>query len=158
MSRTTESRQVIGDLYDRLTKKIEYGRGVHLSSVELDLLVVTGAYAAVLEAAAREAYRSSRNRLEEAGINLSFLDRVGHDTVPLPVVDLMPASTDEEPPSTIFTPKMLAARWGVGLTHVHARIKSGELRAFKIGARLYRVRRDALEEYERAKGISPQIM
>ncbi|MBO0903821.1 helix-turn-helix domain-containing protein [Jiella sonneratiae] len=48
----------------------------------------------------------------------------------------------------IFTPEALAKRWQCSPGHVRRMIRDGELAAFRLGAKLYRVRRDVVEAYE----------
>lgn len=49
-----------------------------------------------------------------------------------------------------LTVTMLAERWGTSDTFVYDEIKRGRLRAFRLGAKLIRIRLDAVEEYEAA--------
>lgn len=62
-------------LYDRLTRKLEQGRAIHLSNDELDWLVVSGGYAKVVEAAAEEQFERARLRIEARGGDLGILGR-----------------------------------------------------------------------------------
>ena len=47
----------------------------------------------------------------------------------------------------VFTPQMLAQRWGVSEKTVRNLVARGELRGFRTG-KLYRVSAEAVEEYE----------
>jgi hypothetical protein len=52
----------------------------------------------------------------------------------------------------VLTPADLAERWSTSVAAVHSAIKKGELQAFQLGPTLYRVRREAAEEYEQRLG------
>lgn len=47
-----------------------------------------------------------------------------------------------------YTVAQLAAYWQCSTTFVYDRINAGELRAFKLGGKLFRVSTEAVEEYE----------
>ena len=47
-----------------------------------------------------------------------------------------------------LTPDQVAAIWGCSPNHVRNLIHRGELRAFRLGKRLFRIPAEALEEYE----------
>lgn len=47
-----------------------------------------------------------------------------------------------------LTPEQVAAYWGCSANHVRRLIHRGELRAFRLGDRLFRIPRDAIGEYE----------
>jgi excisionase family DNA binding protein len=51
-------------------------------------------------------------------------------------------------PKSVLTPADLAERWHTTVATVYAAIKKGELRAFQLGPKLFRVRLEAAEEYE----------
>lgn len=53
-----------------------------------------------------------------------------------------------EEPSDIFTIPELAARWRCNRHTVTAAIRAGRLQAFKVGERVYRIRRDEVLRYE----------
>lgn len=53
-----------------------------------------------------------------------------------------------------LTPEMVAARWGCSPNHVRNLIRRGELRGFRVGSRLLRVKPDAVEEFERCQEIT----
>ena len=53
-----------------------------------------------------------------------------------------------------LTPEQVADLWGCSANHVRALIKRGELRAFRLGARLLRVPAAAVEEYEQCQAIA----
>lgn len=59
----------------------------------------------------------------------------------------------EEPSGTplkpVYSIAQLAEHWGISPSTVTSEIKSGRLKAFRLG-KLYRVRREAILEYERA--------
>jgi excisionase family DNA binding protein len=48
----------------------------------------------------------------------------------------------------VYTPEMLAREWGCSARHVRNLVKSGELRAFRPGPKLIRIRAEWVEEYE----------
>ena len=50
-----------------------------------------------------------------------------------------------------YTPDEVATLWGCSARHVRNLIARGELRAFRIGSRLFRIPADALEEIERCR-------
>lgn len=47
-----------------------------------------------------------------------------------------------------LTPAMLAARWNTSATFVYSLIQRGDLPAFKLGGKLYRIRLAEVEAYE----------
>ena len=47
-----------------------------------------------------------------------------------------------------YTVALLAERWGCSTTFVYEQIKCGALPAFKLGAKLYRIRHQNVEAYE----------
>jgi excisionase family DNA binding protein len=53
----------------------------------------------------------------------------------------------------VHTVASLASEWGVSDTFVYNEIAAGRLRAFRLGGRLLRIRREAVEEYE-CRGIA----
>lgn len=147
-------------LRDRLQRKIEMQRSIQLSPEELDWLVASGAYRTFVESVLSELEARARGRLEARGYTLSSASTdgdapAGSDTKAAGTDNTAAAATLEAaPPRSVFDPAQLAERWGIPRTAVYAAIKSGKLRAFKLGAKLYRVRLDAVEEYERAHGGS----
>ena len=144
--------QPLATLHDRLSKKIEQGRAIQLSPNDLDWLVISGAYAALLEYVAREAFDASKRRLEAAGHDLSFFERQA-DAVPVPAFE--PAAIAPAPGSEreIFSPAQIAERWAATSTHVIGQMKAGALRHFKIGPRVYRSRHEDVEAFEKDRGI-----
>jgi len=48
----------------------------------------------------------------------------------------------------LYTVAMLAERWGVSSTFVYSLVQSGALVAFRLGGKLWRVRVEAVEDYE----------
>jgi excisionase family DNA binding protein len=50
--------------------------------------------------------------------------------------------------AAVFNVAGLAERWGCGTDAVYALIKSGQLAAFKLGNKLYRIRAVEVERYE----------
>ncbi|WP_431310659.1 helix-turn-helix domain-containing protein [Labrys miyagiensis] len=54
-----------------------------------------------------------------------------------------------------FSPEMLAERWGCTPNHVRTLIKTGRLRAFSVGTRIFRVPEDAVEEFEKGEFTQP---
>lgn len=51
-------------------------------------------------------------------------------------------------PTGALTVAMVASRWGTSDTFVYDQIKCGQLRAFKLGNKLLRIKLEAVEEYE----------
>lgn len=51
-----------------------------------------------------------------------------------------------------FTPKSLSERWHCSERHVRNLINRGDLPHFKLGAKLIRIKRTDIEEYERKGG------
>ena len=47
----------------------------------------------------------------------------------------------------VYTPRMLAEEWSCSERHVRNLISRGELRAFRLGAKLLRISSDAVEDY-----------
>lgn len=119
----------------RLSRAIETRRSIQLSALELDLLCATGAYEALKDAAVKEQKRQALDRL---GIEINAPTKEPPDAAP----------SDK----AVFTPDDLAKRWNIPRAAVHTAIKKGELRAFQLGPKLYRVRREAAEEYEQRLG------
>ncbi|MBB3692483.1 helix-turn-helix domain-containing protein [Sphingomonas sp. BK580] len=63
---------------------------------------------------------------------------------------------------SVYSVATLAARWGCGTDTVYALVRSGELRHFKLGGKLIRIRADEVERYERrepspASGIDQDV-
>jgi excisionase family DNA binding protein len=52
-----------------------------------------------------------------------------------------------------FTPDQVAAHWGCSANHVRKLIHSGELRAFRLGERLFRIPAEAVLEFEEAQKV-----
>lgn len=50
---------------------------------------------------------------------------------------------------SVYSVATLAAHWGCGTDTVYALVRSGELRHFKLGGKLIRIRADEVERYER---------
>lgn len=48
----------------------------------------------------------------------------------------------------VTTPDRLARHWGCSPNHVRNLIHSGQLRAFKLGERLWRIPIEAIDEFE----------
>jgi excisionase family DNA binding protein len=51
-------------------------------------------------------------------------------------------------PSGAYSVTSLAKCWGVSTTMVYEEIRSGRLEAFKLGGKLYRIRKETVEAYE----------
>lgn len=51
-------------------------------------------------------------------------------------------------PGGVFTVAMIADRWGTSETFVYDLIRAGELPAFRLGAKLWRIRPEDVEEFE----------
>lgn len=49
-------------------------------------------------------------------------------------------------------PDQLAARWGCSERLIRKMIETGQLPAFRLGEKLYRISREAVEEYEKCGG------
>ena len=47
-----------------------------------------------------------------------------------------------------YSVKRLAERWGCSRQHIHALIRKGELRAFKLGHRLLRITAEEVRRWE----------
>lgn len=57
---------------------------------------------------------------------------------------------------TLFTPATLAKRWECSERHVRNLIKSGQVKAFQLGGKLFRIRQSEVEAFEsRSMAISP---
>jgi len=56
-----------------------------------------------------------------------------------------------------YTVAQLADYWQCSDTFIYDRINAGELRAFKLGGKLWRVRADAVEEFEQRAIGTPAI-
>ncbi|MEG3144198.1 helix-turn-helix domain-containing protein [Sphingomonas sp. RT2P30] len=141
-------------LYGRITRKHEQGGTLQLSPEDLDWFVVSGAYAALLQAVARERFAVAAARIEARGGDLSFLTKGATDAVePAPDASKIEDTVAPEPAPTppVFSVKMLAARWGVSTGSVYTLMKSGELPHFKLGGQLYRITREAVEAHEEAQ-------
>jgi len=54
-----------------------------------------------------------------------------------------------------YTPEQLAERWDCAPAHVRKLITTGQLRAFAIGNRMFRVPEDAVEEFEKGQLAEP---
>jgi len=50
--------------------------------------------------------------------------------------------------AAVYSVASLAEHWGCGPDTVYSLIHSGNLKAFKLGGRLYRIRADEVERYE----------
>ena len=50
----------------------------------------------------------------------------------------------------VFTPASLAREWQCSERHVRNLIAKGELQAFKLGGKLWRISAQTVEEYERS--------
>lgn len=55
----------------------------------------------------------------------------------------------------VLTPATLAAEWGCSKSHVYALIHSGQLEHFKLGDRLIRITRQAVEDFQCRNTVSP---
>lgn len=56
----------------------------------------------------------------------------------------------------VTTPNKLAVHWGCSSNHVRNLIARGELRAFRIGQRLWRIPLEAITEYEQRQMTGPE--
>lgn len=52
-----------------------------------------------------------------------------------------------------YTPESLARRWDCSPRHVRNLINRGELRAFRVGGKLIRIRVNVVEEFETCGGL-----
>jgi excisionase family DNA binding protein len=57
-------------------------------------------------------------------------------------------------PIRVYTPALLAQRWQVSERHIRNLIQRGELKAFRLGEKLLRIRVEEVEDYER-RNASP---
>lgn len=139
----------------RLERAVQNGRSIQLSATDLDWLAVAGGYARIQEAATEYIVAQSKARLTRAGHDLSFLKPPSVGTVSTPSEETKNEVAPIEPIAEpdVYSPRTLAERWGVSVSSVHGKIRSGELTAFKLGGHLYRIRRDAVEQYEQRIGI-----
>lgn len=55
---------------------------------------------------------------------------------------------------TVYSVASLALHWGCGTDTVYSLIHSGDLRAFKLGGKLLRIRQDEVERFE-CRTITP---
>ncbi|WP_442980989.1 helix-turn-helix domain-containing protein [Rhizobium sp. T136] len=55
---------------------------------------------------------------------------------------------DEEHVMTVFTPARLAERWECSERHVRNLISSGQLRCFRLGGKLIRIKEEDVERFE----------
>lgn len=65
-------------------------------------------------------------------------------------------STEETLPP-VFTPASLAERWDCSERHIRNLISSGELRCFRLGKKLFRIRRQDVENFEQGSAVSEKI-
>lgn len=56
---------------------------------------------------------------------------------------------------TVYTPSMLADRWKCSEKHIRNMIERGELRAFRLGGKLLRIRGEDVEAFECQSGDLP---
>ena len=49
---------------------------------------------------------------------------------------------------SVYSPKTLAAEWGCCANHVRNLVKSGELKGFRLGDKLLRIRAEDVRDYE----------
>lgn len=54
-----------------------------------------------------------------------------------------------------MTPEQVAEHWGCSAQHVRNLIKRGELRTWRLGARMFRVPADAVAEFEAKNTLAP---
>lgn len=59
----------------------------------------------------------------------------------------MPVTPEARP----LTPEQAAERWGCSVQHVRNLIHRGELRAFRLGSRLFRIRPEDIAGYEQCQ-------
>lgn len=57
----------LSDLFQRLSVRIEQGKGIQLSPDDLDILVATGAYAKLLDAFGEEQRKTAEQRIIARG-------------------------------------------------------------------------------------------
>lgn len=57
-------------------------------------------------------------------------------------------SAATKPAGTVHTVATLASHWGCGTDTVYALIHSGQLRAFRLGGKLLRIRAEEVERFE----------
>lgn len=56
-----------------------------------------------------------------------------------------------QPPRRPYTPATLAAEWQCSAQHIRNLIDNGELRAFRLGGKMFRIPADAVEEFLRSR-------
>lgn len=64
-------------------------------------------------------------------------------------LDPAPAPAPPAPEREVLSVGMIASRWGLAAGTVYALIHSGKLQHFKLGKKLFRVKRIWVEQYER---------
>lgn len=139
-------------LYDKFTRKIDQGSSLRIGAEDLDWLVVSGAYSTLVNAALKQRFATARARLEARGEDLSFLLPMPNDELPNDEPAGNTAPNDAQAPMPdVMTPKMLADRWGVSVTSIYKKLKSGEIEHFKLGDQLFRVTRDVVQRIEGAE-------
>jgi len=58
----------------------------------------------------------------------------------------------------VFTPEMLAERWQCSSRHIRNLVKQNRLPAFRVGGKLLRIKREAVERFEQChNGESPSL-
>lgn len=139
----------IADLQSRIERQIAKRRGIRFSPEDVDIMSAIGVGELIALASARK-------------MKLLAIDRI-YDRAGLPPPSKATKQTGEEPaekqgysghrPAQAvadkpYTIARLAERWRVSAENVRARIKSGELQAFMIGPRTYRIRPEVVREYE----------
>lgn len=114
------------DLAERLRAAARAKAGLRLSSDDVGALLFGG----VLELI---------GKLE--------IDELRGRPTPFPLSEQV--QPDAAGPGGAFTVASLAAHWGVSTGKVYEEIHAGRLDAFKLGGKLYRIRPEAVAEYER---------
>ncbi len=60
----------------------------------------------------------------------------------------MTSMPNEQDRPLVWTPEMIAERWGCHAKTVRNMLNDGELKGFRVGQKLWRVRVEHLDEYE----------
>ena len=142
----------------RMDRKIEMGRGISLSSAELDLLVAAGGLGILRVALTKVQFEQSTRRLKAraaAGTGTSTEAARAH------LSSYMGSSDHEHPaavtpaPQRAYSVASLAAHWGCSDGLVRKLISSGELKSWRYG-NLIRISKEAVGEFE-AQGGSRNV-
>jgi excisionase family DNA binding protein len=108
-------------------------------------------FAEIVDRFRRSAEAKSRFQLDPdhvaALLSGGFLEWLGRREA----AELLARDVEAAPKRSTFraySAAALAERWGVSTSAIYTLIKSGELTAFKLGDKLYRISNEAVERYE----------